>query len=138
MLFDRILLWRGEGKARVSAHTHTLIFDSKYCCKTRNYFGFGRLYCLLCWGGVGSYQKNLVLSSARTEHFYVCELEGFYYACIVQMVLFSFWKEKRHLRGKKKRFGGEALQWYFTSIHLSSLMARKLTAWFSSSTLRQR
>lgn len=51
----------------------------------------------------------------------------------IKWFFFHFGKKKA-LKGKKKeRFGGEALQWYFTSIHLSSLMAHKLTAWFSFS-----
>lgn len=64
----------------------------------------------VCYVGVGSYQKKntLVLNTARAEDFY---------ACIVQMALFHFGKKKHF---KKKRFGGEALQRYFTSIHLSS------------------
>lgn len=71
----------------------------------------------------------------------MCKLEVFSFlfflnACVIQIVLFHLGKKKA-LKKKKKRFGGEALQRYFTSIHLSTLMARKLTAWFSSSTFRQ-
>lgn len=42
------------------------------------------------------------------------------------MVVFQFGKKKHSCQ--KKRFAGEALQWYFTSTHLSSWMAYKRMA----------
>lgn len=73
----------------------------KYQCATHDYFGFGRLCCLLPWGGQlqkikNKINKNLVLNTARAEDSY---------ARRVQMVLFQFGK-KKHLKKKKKVWWG--------------------------------
>lgn len=64
--------------------------------------------------GVGSKKKFCLKYHQSWKFFSVYRTNG----------SFSLWKEKAF---KKKRFGGEALQRYFTSMHLSSLIACKLS-----------
>lgn len=82
-----------EGKASLKAHTHRSLTPIRWCT-TRNYFGFGRLHCLMCQDGYFILFFNFWLEQSQT-----CTI----YASAVQEVLSPFVLKKKT---KKKEKGG--------------------------------